>query len=165
MRFSPKSEAELSAGGLWPAGDYSFEVAAAEDTVSKASGADMVKLTLHIFDNTGSKKTVWDYLVGSEASQFKVRGFAVATGLLAQYEAGELEAIDMEGRTGRCKIVQQIDRTGAFPDKNSVANYLKPDEASAVEPPKPVRKGSNVSPRAKTVPAGEGTDLNDDIPF
>lgn len=160
MRFQPKTEAELNTGDLWPVGDYSFEVTKAEDQRSKA-GSDMVKLTLKVFDDSGNSKTVWDYLVGAESSQFKVRAFAVATGMLDQYNDGQLEAVDMEGRSGRCKVIQQIDKTGAYPDKNSIGNYLKPN--GHITPP--TRKGSNISPKNKPIGAGVGTDLDDSIPF
>lgn len=152
MRFTPKSEQELASGDLVPAGTYDFEVKSAEETVSK-SGNDMVKLSIWIFSESGAKRVVFDYLVGTEAAQFKVRGFAAAVGLLEEYDGGEMEAIDMEGKVGRCKIVVQKDTTGQYSDKNSVASYIAA----------PVTVGSIAKNTAKA--KAKADDLDDSIPF
>lgn len=153
MRFQPKSEKELAADGLWPAGEYPFEVIEAEDTVSQKSGADMVKLTINVFNDDGKSRRVYDYLVGTPGGQFKVRGFAAATGLIDQYESGEMEAIDMQGRTGKCKI--KIDKgDGSFPEKNAIATYVAG----------PVTVGS-VAKKTARAAGGGSQDLDDAIPF
>jgi hypothetical protein len=138
MRFNPKSAEEVASGNLWPAGTYDFEVVGAEDAVSKASGADMVKLTLWVFNETGGKITVFDYLVGTDKAQFKVRGFAAAVGLIEAYDAGELDPLDMEGRTGQCKLAIQKDDSGRYGDKNTVAAYIgaTPSDKPQVARPK-----------------------------
>lgn len=149
MRFQPKSEDEINAANLLAGGDYDFEVFAASEEVS-TKGNDMVKLTLHIEGEEGRRHTVFDYLVGSDASMFKVRGFAVCVGLLPQYEMGEMSAESMIGRTGRCQIGID-DKNKAYAPKNVVRMYHKPVNGTAAAPV--AAKGS--------APAM----VDDDIPF
>ena len=155
MRFDPKSEAEVNTGGaLWPRGEYDFEVVAAEETVSK-SGNEMIALELDIYDSAGKSKRILDYLIALPETQYKVRHFATAVGLLTQYETGELGAEMLEGRTGRCKI--NIKKgTDGFADNNAVADYVKPVETEHVA-------DESVQTGAKKNLAKQ--DLNDDIPF
>lgn len=148
MRFQPKSEEEINAANLLPGGDYDFEVFAASEEVS-AKGNDMVKLTLHIEGEEGRRHTVFDYLVGSDASMFKVRGFAVCVGLLPQYEVGEMSADSMIGRTGRCQIGID-DKNKAYAPKNVVRMYHKP------------MNGTAMAPASKAQAAAV---VDDDIPF
>jgi hypothetical protein len=165
MIFKPKTEHELATDDLWAPGQYDFEVREADETISKTSGADMIKLTLYVFRPDGERRTVFDYLVGTEGGQRKVRSFAQAVGLLAQYEKGELLAIDMVQRTGQLKLRVEQDKSGQFPDKNSVADYLKPKAAPA-SVAQPVSRSLRPAVEArKPVPAGAGNDLDDAIPF
>lgn len=137
MRFEPKTEEELNAGNLMANGEYDFEVADAEEQTSKKSGNDMIKLKLNFDGDEGRRHVVFDYLVGSEASLYKVRGFAEAVGLLPQYESGELQAVMMNGRTGRAKV--EIDhKDKAYPAKNVIRNYIKPKNGAA-----PATKGNH----------------------
>ena len=151
MRFAPKTENEIASAGLWAAGEYDFEVTDAAEDQSKA-GNDMVKLTVSVFNQEGQRRTIFDYLVDTEGGAYKIRHFAEAAGLLPQYERGEMAAEDMIGRNGRCKLTIQKDKSGQYPDKNGIGDYLKPKDGVA-----PARAAS----RAK-VPAG---DIDDDIPF
>ena len=153
MRFNPKSEAELAAGGLFPAGTYDFEVKSAEETTSKSSGAEMVKLTLSVFNEAGAKTSVFDYLVSSEKAIFKIRQFAAAVGLLEEYEAGELDALDMEGRGGKLKL--KVESNEQYGDKNAVVSYL----------PAPVTVGSVAKKTAHVQWKAAPKDLDDEIPF
>lgn len=152
MKFTPKSENEIAADGLLPPGIYGFEIADAEDAISKASGAEMIKLTVHVFGNDGEPVTVFDYLM--EKVQYKLRHAAETCGLLDAYERGDLDAIDFRGKTGRCKIAIQKDKSGQYPDKNSIADYLKSDVPQQRQPAPPHR-GRVLA----------GTDLDDEVPF
>lgn len=148
MKFTPKSENEITSENLLTPGIYGFEIMEASDEVSKA-GNEMIKLTVHVFDD-GEPVTIFDYLM--EKVAYKLRHAAEACGLLADYESGILDAIDFQGKTGRCKVAVQKDKTGQYPDKNGIADYLKPDAAAQTRP---------ASARVKA-PAG---DIDDDIPF
>lgn len=133
MRFTPKTENEIASANLWPAGEYDFEVIKAEDTASKA-GNDMTALTVRIFDIEGKHRQVLDYLVDSVNSAYKTRHFAEATGMMEQYDKGEMLAFEMVGRTGRCKVNVQKDHSGQYPDKNGIADYIKAGAGSAPTP-------------------------------
>lgn len=148
MKFTPKSENEIAADGLLTPGIYGFEIMEAEDQISKA-GNEMIKLTVHVFDD-GEPVTIFDYLM--EKVAYKLRHAAAACGLLDDYERGALDAADFQGKTGRCKVVIQKDKAGQFPDKNGIADYLKPDAAAQTRP---------ATARAKV----SADDLNDSIPF
>lgn len=153
MRFTPKSENEIASENLLAPGVYGFEIADAEDAVSKASGADMIKLTVHVFSEDGSPVTIFDYLM--EKVAYKLRHAADVCGLLGKYERGALEAIDFRGKTGRCKVAVQKDKSGQFPDKNSIADYIVT----------PATEAAPARPRRQMASAGGGRDLDDDIPF
>lgn len=153
MRFQPKTEREIAEAGLLPAGEYDFEVIEAEDTQSKA-GNDMVALKLSVYDNKdGATRRVDDWLVDTDGGAYKIRHFASATGLLTLYEKGSLPASEMIGRVGRCKIAIRKDKTGNYPDKNSVTDYVKAPETASTE-----------TPIKKTL-ATVAQELDDDIPF
>lgn len=145
MRFSPKTEQEVAAAGLWAKGTYHFEIAEASDTVSKNNN-DMTALVVRIYDKEGKSRKVFDWLVDTEGGAYKIRHFAEATGLLAQYETGNMPAEIMVGKTGRCEVIVQKDKTGAYPDKNAISDYLKAEPGAA-----PV--------------SFDRKDLDDEIPF
>lgn len=146
MRFNVKSDEELAVMNLIPKGQYQFEVSSAIDDVSKTSGNDMIKLTLSVWDAEGKQHTVFDYLL--EAFPKKLKHFAKHTGLIAKYESGELLADDCVGKCGTLDLVIQEDKSGKYPPRNSVADY--------------VEKKDFVNHR-KSVE--EGDLFNDDIPF
>lgn len=164
MRYNPKSEAELASDGLWPESIVDFEVMEAEDTTSRA-GSDMVKLKVKVFNDQGASRTVYEYLVGIDSMQWKIRAFCAAVGLLEQYETGELDAVDMEGRTGKCKLIIQKDKSGSFPDKNAIGAYI----AQAEKPKAAPRRAGIAQPAERRQPAraaGGGVGIDDDsIPF
>ena len=124
MRFTPKTEAELKESELLPEGEYQFEILTAEDTQSKSTGNDMLKLSLRIFENGGeNSQRVFDYLVSIDSMIWKIRHFAEAIGMLPEYESGEMLAETLPGRTGKCKIVIQP-ASGQWDAKNVVKDYL-----------------------------------------
>lgn len=158
MRFVPKSEAEVSAGSLLSPGIYDFEIVKATETTSKASGNDMIALEVKVYDTDGRGQTVFDYLVGTEKAQYKVRHCAASVGLLDHYETGELDAEILIGRAGRCKVVMKKGN-GQYADQNAIADYI------AVEATNGAAKaaGFGMPPSHRT--GNLKDDLNDDIPF
>lgn len=154
MKFVPKTEQEIASENLLQPGTYDFEIKAAEDAISKASGAEMIKLTVHVFSEDGTPTTVFDYLMESVA--YRLRHAAEVCGLMADYERGELDAVDFTGKTGRCKVAIERDKGGQYADKNKIVDYIK-TLASA---------GATRAPSArKPAHAGVGSDLDDEIPF
>lgn len=122
MKFKPKSDEELNAFDLFPAGEYDFEVIKALDEVSK-KGNEMIKLELDIYSANGGKTRVFDYLLESVA--YKIKHFCKETGLMNLYEQGSLSADICKNKSGRCTIGIQKDKTGEYPDKNVVKDYGK----------------------------------------
>jgi len=121
MNFDPKSEQELLEELVVPAGRYPYEVYKAEDTVSKKTGNEMIKLHIKFWDNKGKVHNVFDYLLSS--MMFKLIHFAETTGLGDKYKSGNLEASDCIGKAGICEIViQQAD--DKFPMRNAVKDYV-----------------------------------------
>jgi len=152
MRFEPMTDnaadTQANAFRLWKRGLYDFEVVEAEDRTSKA-GNDMVELQVRIYNQEGRSRVIFDYLVATEATGYKIRHFASATGMLAQYEKGELDAKQMLGKTGRCQLGIQKDKQGLYPDKNIINDYV----------PKVAGGESGVS----SAPAAD--EMDDEIPF
>ncbi len=122
MHFIPKSEKEIAETNLWPVGEYHFEIAKAENTVSKASGNEMIKLTMNVVNDEAKSRIIYDYLLVS--MEFKLRHCAVACGLLTKYEQGILDSSDFEGKTGILKLSIQKDTTGNYSDRNQVVDYI-----------------------------------------
>lgn len=125
MRFQPKTEEEIAVANLLIGGDYPFEVVNAEEQTSKA-GNDMVKLRLNVINAEDRGHTIFDYLVGTEGAAYKLRHFAESVGLLAEYERGEMTADQMVGRSGTCQVGIQKDKSGQYPDKNVIRDYVVP---------------------------------------
>jgi len=121
MKFAPKSESELARAALLPAGEYDFEVMLAEDTKSKTSGADMIKIKLGIYEGDKITRHVFDYLLPS--MEAKLRHFCDSVGLLKEYEAGTLTADACKGRAGKVKLVVD-EKDPAYPPKNTVRDYV-----------------------------------------
>ena len=155
MKFQPKTDKEIAEENLLPEGTYPFEISNSEDDVSKSSGLDMIVLTVRVFKGDGSFNLLTDYLSSSEKAQFKLRNICKATGLIDDYDKGELTAGQFIGKTGEVKIKIQKDKNGEYADKNAVASYIVPKEG--VEPIKP--------PRDALEKAIDGGIDDDDVPF
>jgi hypothetical protein len=99
----------------------------------------MVELIVAVVDKDGKSRKIYDWLVSTEGSAYKIRHFAEATGMLKQYEAGELPASAMKGKTGRCEVV--IKKSDGYPDKNAISDYLGTSDGSAAKTPALVDDG------------------------
>lgn len=152
MKITPKSASEVATAGLLPAGVYDCEVVEAEETVS-SKGNDMIKMRVKVYTEDGSSRTLFDYLLDSVA--YKVRHAAESFGLMEAYDAGELSAIDLQGRTGRCKVRIDPAKDG-YEAKNSIQDYVVGTEVIAK------RVAQTVA--ASRAPGG-GTIDGDEIPF
>jgi hypothetical protein len=126
---------------------------ASEET--SAAGNEQIKLTLHVFNTEGKRRTVFDYLVSMESVAYKIRHFAEATGIVAQYEKGDLMPSEIVQRTGRLKL--RIKKgTNGYPDQNAVQDYIKAGERIHVP---------NVAPRPSSRVKSLASELDDEIPF
>jgi hypothetical protein len=126
MRINnPLNEKQLAEGDLIPKGIYDFSIINAEEVLSK-SGNEMIKLQVRIYMPDGRERILFDYLL--EALEFKVGHFAEATGLLDTYQSGSLNAHECIGKSGKCKIIIQADKTNQYPDKSVIADYIPTDD-------------------------------------
>ncbi len=153
MRFQPKSEESIQEERLMAAGEYDFEVNSAEDTTSK-NGNEMIKLELRIWDDQGRERILTDFLLEKMAA--KLRHFSDSAGILNQYEQGAMSASACERKQGRVKIAIEEDKTGQYPPKNVVKDYITRKAKPLV--------ASKPRPTVATVP-DEAPIENDDVPF
>lgn len=153
MEFTPKDKKELNAGKLIPAGDYDFEVLAAQEKES-SKGNPMIVVKLGVYGPNGGKRFVTDYLM--EALAYKLYHFCEAVGI--DYHAGALNADDLPGKCGRVRIKIDEAKDG-FDEKNSVKDYIP---VSGKPTTQPVLQTTHNKPKPITDDAPE--DL-DDIPW
>ena len=158
MKFQPKTEDQLAEESLLPEGVYPFDIINAVDTFSKA-GNEMLKIKLMVYGNDGQTPHLYDYLL--EKIAFKLRHFAETTGLLKEYERGELNAAMCSGKCGFCKLA--IEPAGDYPAKNIVKDYVvqEANHPSASNAP----KRATPPPKASKAPGTAGAAFDDDIPF
>ena len=127
MQFEPKTDRELL--DLWPEGEYSFEVAKADETTS-SNGNDMIVLHCNVYNEEGRVKVFRDYLVESVA--FKLKASCKALGLLDAYNTGKLSALDFEGKKGELKLGIEEGKDG-YQDRNKIVGYVIPKLTPAQE--------------------------------
>ena len=131
FNYTPKTAAELAAMDLLPDGDYPYAIGTVSDAPSKTSGKPMLTLKVEVYPPEGNSKTVTDYIVmGSAYADKKLFELCQSTGLAAQYANGSLQPLDLEGKSGWCKIGsekgrEKSDGSGNFPDKNRIKWYLR----------------------------------------
>jgi hypothetical protein len=88
-----------------PAGDYAVTILEAAETVSRSTGADMIKLTLEAEAADGASCKLFDYLVASASSAWKIDTFRLALGqTIVPGEPVELDAANLPGRTLRVRL-------------------------------------------------------------
>ena len=122
MNFAAKTEKQLHEERLIPLGIYPFDVTAAENKTSK-KGNEMIQLELRVYMPDGTMREIPDWIM--EKMAFKLFHFCAYTGLAVKYEQGTLQAEDCIGRSGFVKIGIQEDKTGQYPPRNSVADYMR----------------------------------------
>jgi hypothetical protein len=116
------------------AGDYLLIVIEAVEAVSKNSGEDMIKLTLEV---EGHGCRLFDYLVASESSAWKIDTFRKAIGdAVVEGEEVELHASKLVGRRGYAHLKVE---TYNGKDSNKVDFWItdRKPTASAAKPGTP----------------------------
>jgi hypothetical protein len=153
FKFPSKTDQQLEDiknRGLLPDGVYPFRVKSASLGQSNA-GNEMISLVIGVVFE-GEERNIKDWLVSMDTMIYKIKHFCEAVGLEDKYLAGEFGLDDCSHKTGYVRLGIQKgkprDDGGMFPDKNSVADYVKPSE---------VPEG--------TAKVGIDPTFNDDIPF
>jgi hypothetical protein len=158
MKFQPKTDKEISEEKLLPEGVYDFEISQGLDKVSKikpdgSGGNEMIELLVRVYKPDGNFTLITDYLM--EKIAYKLKHATDACGLQVAYDTGTLHGDNFVGKTGKCKVKIQKDKTGDYPDKNVIADYVvdKDKETDSVKP-KPLNESAPVD-----------ADMDDSIPF
>lgn len=154
MRYTPHTDDQLNRMNLLPDGEYDFTVIEADDKASK-NGNDMVTLKLHVYEEDGTPRIIFDYLVPDKMPH-KFKHACDACGLIEEYNAGSVTHDSFVNRQGRLIIYTQPAK-GSYLEKSAVKDYVKRENMVAAD-----------SPRGKQPPPGllgEGKPLDDDIPF
>lgn len=168
--FTPRSDEDIAKNNLLAEGEYDFEVIAATEGVSRASGQPMVTTTIQLFTSEGVR-VMKDYFVASQERKWK--DFCLSVGMDAEYNAGRVEPATLAGRAGKLRLGVEEGRDKGdgsgekWPPKNSVKGYVRAKASpGAVIPPasaQPVAPAAAIPPRQPTPPAATG--LEDDVPF
>lgn len=104
------------------AGDYDVRIIDAIETVSKNSGAEMIKLTLEV---EGRGCRLYDYLIASESTAWKIDTFRRSLGdAVEEEEEVEIVAQDLIGKTARARLKTE-DYNGKT--NNKVDAWLEPE--------------------------------------
>lgn len=142
MKYTSSNEAPKSYH--LPAGDYSVTIVEASETVSRSTGADMIKLTLDAEAPDGATAKVFDYLVASASSAWKIDAFRRALGHeVVQGEPVELAAEDLIGRTLRARLkVEEFNGRA----NNKVEAWLAPLASSGNAPAAAPRAAAPTAP-------------------
>jgi hypothetical protein len=145
MKYTSSNEAPKSYH--LPAGDYSVTIVEASETVSRSTGADMIKLTLDAEAPDGATAKVFDYLVASASSAWKIDAFRRALGHeVVQGEPVELAAEDLVGRTLRARLkVEEFNGRA----NNKVEAWLAPLATSGNAPAPAPRASAPTAPTTK----------------
>lgn len=149
MKFTPRTDAEIEAeqAKFKPLkGIFDFEVVEASDEISKNDN-EMIKVVIGVWRPEGSQVLIKDYLLAAMA--FKFKHFCEATGMLDRYEAGDVNASDCLGKTGKVELkLKRVDDK----EYSEVKDYIK-----------------RIAPVQGALPPkgliGEGKPLDDEIPF
>jgi hypothetical protein len=129
MKFQAKTQEEIDAANLCEEGDYPFTIAEAAEQTSKR-GQPMFKLKLLVHADGERDWHIFDY-VSPAFMEHRLLHLCEGTGLFPQYAAGELEASELVGQEGHCRIIVQ-EAKGGYPAKNVVDDYLVPDRKKAM---------------------------------
>lgn len=130
LRFEPKTKEEAFKVNLIEKGNYPFKInSAMEKTSSK--GEPLIELILTVFDQEGKKHIVYDYL-SPKFEKFYHFIYAIGEGKMAQ--DGTLFLDRLKDKEGLCKIYIKEDKTGQYPNKNAVADYLLQNDSVFIDP-------------------------------
>lgn len=133
MKFSAKDDNTVSYE-LLPEGDYDFEV---EDAICQASkrGGYQWKVTLRIDPLDKPSRKVWEYFPETEKMKWKFSAFMKCIGLIPVNSEEEFDTELMKdsiGEIGKCHLgIQPAE--GAYPEKNTVKTFLKPEKDAALQ--------------------------------
>jgi len=137
--FTAMTEQEIQEMALLNPGTYPFEVVDVENKdsegnplKSKASGNKMIKLQLKVWDSKGREHSIYDYLVSSPMSIYKIKHFCESIGFENEYNSGQFDPKSCIGKCGSVELViqkgqQKPNSSERYSDRNTVKDYQKSD--------------------------------------
>ncbi len=128
MKFTPKTREEALTIKLLEKGNYAFKVLASKEKISQ-SGNPMIEILIKVWDETGKEHLLYDYLM--ESFEAKLRHFCYSINLGEMSEKGEFDCELIKSKNGVCRIYIKEDKTGLYPSKNAVADYIVPMDNGA----------------------------------
>jgi hypothetical protein len=165
MQFTPKSEADVSAGKTkfkpLPDGVYPFTVLESDEVPSKSQknfGRLMVKLKLAAHGPDGRDQWVYDYFA-DWFSEWKLKHFADATGQADLYNTGGIDFANNRQRESQGWVRLAIEVSDDGRERNVVDDYMADEAESA---PKAKQTPAKPAPAPLNVNPPEG---GDDVPF
>lgn len=158
--FNPIPISELKRNRLMERGTYDFEVRSAENKTFQ-TGSKGILLKCTVFPPNGGEKWMDCNLVFSPKALFQVADFCATVGLLANYESGNLDARDCEGRSGKCRV--GVEEQEGYDPRNKITGFVVPKVVSQPQaaPLTTPRPASQAAAPADILPP----DTDDDIPF
>lgn len=157
--FQPIPMSELKRNRLMERGVYDFEVRSAENKTFQ-TGSKGILLKCTVFQPNGGEKWIDCNLVFSEKALFQVADFCAAVGLMANYESGNLDARDCEGRAGKCRV--GIEEKEGYEPRNKISGFVVPKPANAA--PRSQPQSARVTPAPASTSAPTPSD-DSEIPF
>jgi len=131
MKHEPMTESQIEALGLLQPGIYDFTIAEAEEQKSK-KGNDMFKLILHVFEENGKPRKIYDWVMPSFPKKYK--HLHDALGILDIYAKGETTTDDLKGKSGKLSLgigEPRTDNNGIERVNNTVIDYVKKDNVDS----------------------------------
>jgi hypothetical protein len=152
MQFPDLTKDDIAEGQggsvLLAEGEAQFRVEEAEETHS-SSGNPMMKLVLKVRDTSGKTAIVYDFLVYTENSKFKIVNFCLGAKLLDALDKKSLRPADAIGAKGNLIIKHEVYQGEK---RNKVAKYIV---------------DKDVAEKSKTIDfSGKAADpFDDEVPF
>ena len=143
-----------------PEGDYDAVLEGAEHQYSKA-GKPMVKMTVRVYAED-SEIVLFDYLVSSQATTWKIAAFASAVGQSEAFKAGKFDPIALIGTNLRVKVGTRT--SPEYGEQNQIVGYSL--AAPSRKAPQPAAPKRTAAPASKPSADLANTTIDeDDIPF
>lgn len=124
-KFMPQSEEQIIKESLIPDKTIcDVEIVDAEDTISKTTGNEMIKLTIKVFYE-GREFIMFSYITFGDAhmARLTLARSCNSFGIMDAYNKGSISAHDYMGKSGKAKIRLKDDPTYGL--KNEIAEFIK----------------------------------------
>jgi hypothetical protein len=119
-----------------PEGRYTVVIDKADLTTTKESGNPMIKMTLKLIDGDHRNRYVWDNLVLTKSSLWKVKGVLEAVGSKVAEQESVTEQDIAAAVLGKHVSVYVEIRTDGTNTSNTVKNYTQAEQTAPAATPR-----------------------------